>query len=1090
MLELLSMGIEANTQQHSRRVHALPNALRQVISRRRLIWCVAIVCVPIAVLFWIVREQTRPVEQLLLEAYTQQRVVELRVPNAAYSTLSREKNDRVYSRLDRPQSLLLAESRIAEELKDSPANPGVLKLRARADLLDWNYQDAIETLKYALEDAPDSLDLQMDLATAYFERAEANEQPSDYGRAIELLGKILQGQPKNEVALFNRGIVFEKLALYRQAGRDCDSYLLLDQSSPWAAEVRQRQEALRPKIGERGRSGDEPRIAPEDYLRRLSERNDTLPARDSDIDDQVYLDSAFLDWLPAAYPLRITNKEESNTQAHDAVVSLAAALNDVHHDGMLLDLLQRSSTRGFPAAVHKLKDAIEHELEGRPEAARDAADEALKLFEHDSNSAGSLRARFELVYAQHLLLAPAACLQAAALLRDNASRRSYQWIVIQSTLEEAACLDSFGNPGAASRLVRESIDASKQARYWTLYLRALAAEEWLLSDAGQTSEALRVTQLGLKRYWTVLFPPMRGYSLYYQAGYIAESLHQWHLFFSFAQESVDSIAGTKNLELEAIARRRLAIAAERSGRTDVAKEEFEHSTRLIQEAPKSAITQETVTENISEMVRLEAKTDLGHARLLLDQIRTSDSAFQDRTVALAYFEAAAEVALLEGRPDEGYRKSLAAITIAERIAGTLKTAQQRVGWVAQTRDAYIGFVQAGLAQHDDSIAFAVWERHRSIPFLRTPLSPLVSEPSSRYRDLDSLLATHLNLGMTADFSVPEGNLILSYARLSDGIQIWAFDRSGLSTAWVSVSADVLERVSNRFIRECSDPTSSRRAIERDARQLYLWLITPHESRIRNVRALTIEPDVSFEEVPFSALIGSDGKYVGENRSITVSIDSALGSTSDLKDVTTSSSSALVVGAPAGLVSRLTQLPDAESEAATVARQFRSVILATGKNATTTVVSRALPQVDVFHFAGHSVLRNGQPGLLLSTETALGQSVLETGFLTADDVTNIEPKHCRLAVLSACSTARPEDGTPLNRHGLVSAFLYSGVPHVIASEWDVDSATTAELMKRFYSHLLAGVTSAQALKEASAEIRRDPVTSHPYYWAAFQAFGKH
>jgi CHAT domain-containing protein/tetratricopeptide (TPR) repeat protein len=1058
-----------------------------MISRGRLIRYGVMFGAAGAVLFWTVRtRQTKSTEELLSVAYTQQRTVELRIPDAVHSAMREERSEHLHSRLDRPPALLLAEAQIAEALRDVPASPSILKLKARADLLSWNYQDAIQTLKYALEDMPDSSDMQLDLATAYFERAEANDQPSDYGEAVELLGRILQNQPNNETALFNRGLVFEKLVLYRQAVRDWDSYLRLDSSSAWAVELRERRDALEEKVRERGRSGDEIRIAPEEYLKIMSHREATASGLDSQFDDQIYQDSALLDWLPAAYPLRTPTARESQSQAQAALVSLATDLNSVHHDGMLVDLLRHASARGFATAVQKLRDAIEDEREGRPEAARDAASAALQLFEDGGNPAGSFRAQFEVVYSQHLLLAPARCRRSAAVLRNRAIRSSYQWIAIQSALEESACLDSLGDPGAATRLVNEAIDAAKRTNYWTLYLRGVATEEWLLSDAGETSEAWRVTRLGLKQYWSRVFPPMRGYSLYYQAGYIAESLHEWYLFFAFAQESLDSIAGTKDLELEAIARRRLAMAAARSGHTDVARQEFQRSTMLIEEAPPSAITDETATENTSEIVRLEAGTDLAHARQLLDEIRASESAFQDRTVALSYFEAAAAIALREGRSDEGYRKSLAAVTIAERIAGTLSTAQQKLGWVEQTRDAYLGLVQANLARHDTNMAFAVWERYRSIPFVRTPPRPLVSVPSSDYRELDSVLELPLNLEATPRFSLPDGNLVLSYARFAGGIQIWTIDRSGVSSAWVAVPPDVLQRVSDRFVRECSDPTSNRHALERDAKQLYLWLITPHESRIRGAPFLTIEPDISFEEVPFSALISSDGKYLGEEHSVVVSIDTALGLPSNPKSSITRNSSALVVGAPASFEPGLAQLPDAESEAANVARQFRSVVLATGANATRALVSRSLPRVEVFHFAGHTVIKNGEAGLLLASETGAGQG---SAFLTADDISRTEIKYCQLAVLSACSTARQDEAMPLDRHGLVSSFLYSGVRHVIASEWDVDSTATAELMKRFYPNLLAGMTSAQALQKAGAEIRKNPITSHPYYWAAFQAFGK-
>jgi CHAT domain-containing protein len=72
--------------------------------------------------------------------------------------------------------------------------------------------------------------------------------------------------------------------------------------------------------------------------------------------------------------------------------------------------------------------------------------------------------------------------------------------------------------------------------------------------------------------------------------------------------------------------------------------------------------------------------------------------------------------------------------------------------------------------------------------------------------------------------------------------------------------------------------------------------------------------------------------------------------------------------------------------------------------------------------------------------------------------------------------------------LARAFLLAGVPEVVASRWDADSSATAALMDSFYRILLDGRSAPQALQAAAAELRRLPATSHPYYWAAFSAFG--
>jgi CHAT domain-containing protein len=251
----------------------------------------------------------------------------------------------------------------------------------------------------------------------------------------------------------------------------------------------------------------------------------------------------------------------------------------------------------------------------------------------------------------------------------------------------------------------------------------------------------------------------------------------------------------------------------------------------------------------------------------------------------------------------------------------------------------------------------------------------------------------------------------------------------------------------------------------------------------------VEPDISFENVPFAALIGPDGKYLGESHSIFVSVDGVSGLPERPHAPLTMSSVAFVIGAPAISEPGLAQLPDAESEAVLVAGHFKTKDLLVGAGATRGLVIKSLPGAELFHFAGHAAVRNGETCLLLSGGERLSEKSGTSAALCSDDVTHADLSHCRMAVLSACSTGRQDDATPLNRHGMASSFLYAGVPHVVASEWDVDSAVTRNLMKHFYEDLLTGKNPAEALRLAGFEIRRDPATSHPYFWAGFQTFGK-
>jgi CHAT domain-containing protein len=97
------------------------------------------------------------------------------------------------------------------------------------------------------------------------------------------------------------------------------------------------------------------------------------------------------------------------------------------------------------------------------------------------------------------------------------------------------------------------------------------------------------------------------------------------------------------------------------------------------------------------------------------------------------------------------------------------------------------------------------------------------------------------------------------------------------------------------------------------------------------------------------------------------------------------------------------------------------------------------------------------------------------------------KRSRLAVLSACSTGVGRENGLLDTDNLVHSFLSAGVPSVIASHWNVDSASTGKLMSSFYEHLAKGESVAGSIHNARNEMLTNQ--SHPYYWAGFTLAGR-
>jgi CHAT domain-containing protein len=155
----------------------------------------------------------------------------------------------------------------------------------------------------------------------------------------------------------------------------------------------------------------------------------------------------------------------------------------------------------------------------------------------------------------------------------------------------------------------------------------------------------------------------------------------------------------------------------------------------------------------------------------------------------------------------------------------------------------------------------------------------------------------------------------------------------------------------------------------------------------------------------------------------------------------------------------------------------------------TATSDALGQYRIIHIATHGLLNSRNPelsGLVFSLVDRQGKP--QNGFLEAQDIYNLK-LGADLVVLSACQTALGKEIRGEGLVGLTRAFMYAGVPRVVASLWKVPDQATTELMQKFYRGILQqGLQPAAALRAAQFAMWKEPRRSAPYYWAGFTLQG--
>lgn len=340
---------------------------------------------------------------------------------------------------------------------------------------------------------------------------------------------------------------------------------------------------------------------------------------------------------------------------------------------------------------------------------------------------------------------------------------------------------------------------------------------------------------------------------------------------------------------------------------------------------------------------------------------------------------------------------------------------------------------------------------------------------------------------------------------------------------LKTTSDQLSERVNEFLRMLAERDLS---YQETARQLYDLLLKPAEEQLRGRKTLCIVPDRALWELPFQALQPRTGVHLIEDHTIFYapslsvlrevtkqrgaatrngSLSNAI-KVSDRRHSTSRSLKTLLAfgnpqlnGGPSDTLrgadhERFGPLPEAEQEVKTLARLYGAVNsrVFIGSEAREEVVKTEAPKYEVLHFATHGMLDNGNPMFSYLRLAQTDGDPNEDGLLEAREIINMD-LHAKLAVLSACQTARGWVGAGEGVIGMSWALFVAGVPTTVASQWKVDSASTTTLMIDFHRRLTmrpanAKETKAEALRQASLELLRNERYRHPFYWAGFVMIG--
>ncbi len=943
------------------------------------------------------------------------------------------------SAFDRPAALVKAESEIRGRLASNPSDAGMLSLKGRAELLNGDYEHAIESFERSRDVAPDDPQNLSEFATAYAVRGDAEKQYGNYPLAMDLYLRALEKQPNNNEMLFNLAIVYERMSMVDESIDAWNRVLAATPGPGWADEERRHLNNL--TAIEAAKAELVHVVAdPAQFLSKF--------AANSKFDSELYQDILWQEWLPAIL---------SNPAAREAAVKEAREFNLQHNDGSLEKAVAEAGDPQLAAAFQDIAAAITNNRAGETDAARSAAERAAGRLEQSTgrrnDSAGLLRARVEAAYAARKSGFNDACLRQTELVIGAAEKAGYPWLSGQAHLEHASCADGLSRAGTVRAELTQTRSVLSKAGLDILALRASGFLTGADRENSNFGPIWDTAATGLASYWHSGALPSRAQEFNYNMQVAANELGLTACAEIFARATIRFAQQFGNRAIEADDRVYFAgVLAKRGKRTEELSE-LNRADALLNSMPPGRTRDYLLWD--TGMMRAEALSESGDSAAairLLDHLALSPRAGAlDEHVHFQTARGAALAAAGDWRDAaQAYRD---AVSLNRQKLASLPRWLDRLAYAQSAARAYRSLASIQLLEEKNPAeALATWRLFKSAG------GPAAGHP-------------------------PSDALRLTYAVLPTGIAVFSEFGDTLRVRLIQPAREEVERSALSFARMCASPSSDLAALRQNGHRLFQWLIAP-ELRQTKASRIFIGMDSWLGIIPFAALIDDAGNWLSRSLAV-ATITGPQESPPVLKNQ--GAPVVTVVSVPRAIAPRGDRLPflgASDAEAAEVASFFSKATVLRGSDASADAILSLLSRTSVFHFSGHGWSNSGNGALLLSP-TAEG----DPQFITSKELANQNLSHCSLAVLSACLTAMGEQSGSVNNESLVQALLGAGAASVAAARWNVDSEATRAFMQRFYAAIHDGADPAGALRSASAGIASQVQWAHPYYWAGFDVYGK-
>jgi len=1045
-----------------------------------LLWTSASVVTALLIVFCFViwNQRVNNPEHMLAEAYTQQRTFDFRIPGAQFAQIAPESHLRGGDTGREPASLLDARARIEHKLERSPNDPHWLQLEARADLLEEKYDAAIDILDRLLAAGPVTAELLADDGAAYFLRGAATSSENDRATALDNLRRADELAPGDPVILFNEALAMEDRGQIINAVETWNRYLKFERDSDWQAEGQKRLKAVEDKLNrlKTHASRMQQHLATPEAMRTLAADSTTLAGIDEELSSTLLprlLDSAF--------PMPVDRSRgspcaENCAAARSLLHALADSLQRNHQDPWLQDFLPDTPDPNsqFLNAAHSLGQAINTDVQGDYAGAANLADSSRMLFHKIGNRAGEDRAEIEQIYALERTYKLAACNQA---VEDLLARKNhFPWIDAQAAGVGVGCEVNSGSATEDNPLRIRALRMADEHHYVLLALRARNMVGAPAVESGDTEAAWRFCIGTIRLFYQGDYPPFRVGTTIAGLAIVEDATPRAQLALLLRRESFEIFSLTQNLEAQRHEKADLIRAAIRAGSMQEAQHLLESVSNKSSEKRGLAVPLGLRAESEIAMARLYVdRGDLPAATRLLDQADAQMSGQDNPFLLRAYAVVRGELELARGNP-ESAESTLRASILSEELQAR-GAGEQNIIYARQNRDLYAALAGVWYAEHRPANAIlALWERYR----LRILGQPVPTCASQRLDCLVPDVERALNReAAQTDSAGLKGQIVLH-----DRVLIYSAHARQVTWTELHLPLPDLLTAATSLERVTSSPMTSQASIDQAARRVGDIFFADLRSSSHSGTRLILEPDPLLGNVPWPAAETADGPIglrfdLEETPSILLD-SSRLRQQSRTQEI---GGRLLVIAASAGSGAQQI-LPEVLQEARDVANAGKNSTLLVGDQVTEPQVASRMASASVLHFAGHATQFDGETRLLLAPSHTPG----DKPYLDRNMFLKAPPRAAQLMVFSACATGKREEGWNHGMGDIVDTLASLGVPEVVATRWQIDSASAVPMMNVFYRRLADGDSVPRALTAARESLNQDPRYNHPFYWAAYYASG--